>query len=78
MTSTSNVTFCCGHATPSGGGQLRMLKLAPNFEMAMYLAQVTGAAIVTDCALRWNAETERAIADPDYSAELGPVRIAPR
>lgn len=35
------------------GGQLRMMKLAPNFEMAMYLAQATGATIVTDCAFRW-------------------------
>lgn len=41
------------------GGQLRMLKLAPNFEMAMYLAQATGATIVTDCALRWK-EVQRA------------------
>ena len=36
-----------------GGGQLTMMKLAPNFEMAMYLAQATGAAIVTDSRHRW-------------------------
>jgi len=30
-----------------------MMKLAPNFEMAMYLAQATGSCIVTDCLLRW-------------------------
>ena len=36
------------------GGQLHMLKLAPNFEMSMYLAQATGACIVTDSEFRWN------------------------
>ncbi len=36
------------------GGQLNMMKLAPNFEMTMYLAQATGSCIVTDCAFRWN------------------------
>lgn len=41
------------------GGQLIMMKLAPNFEMAMYLAQATGACIVTDCHSRWS-EIERA------------------
>lgn len=35
------------------GGQLQLFKLAPNFEMAMYLAQATGAAIVTDSPFRW-------------------------
>jgi hypothetical protein len=35
------------------GGQLSMFKLAPNFEMAMFIAQATGAAIVTDHPLRW-------------------------
>lgn len=35
------------------GGLLTMAKLAPNFEMAMYLAQVTGAVIVTDSLHRW-------------------------
>ncbi|WP_327196048.1 DUF4238 domain-containing protein [Sphingomonas sp. ERG5] len=36
-----------------GGGQSRFMKLSPNFEMAMYLAQATGAAIVTDSVFRW-------------------------
>jgi hypothetical protein len=36
------------------GGQLNMVKLAPNFEMAMYLAQATGACIVTDSPFRWS------------------------
>jgi hypothetical protein len=29
------------------------MKLAPNCEMAMYLAQATGACIVTDSVFRW-------------------------
>lgn len=36
------------------------MKLAPNFEITMYLAQVTGSCIVTDCVFRWN-EVRRAI-----------------
>ena len=36
------------------GGLLTMMKMAPNFEMAMYLAQATGAAIVTDSPNRWD------------------------
>lgn len=35
-------------------GQLQMFKLAPNFEMSMYVAQATGATIVTDNVMRWN------------------------
>lgn len=35
------------------GGQLQLFKLVPNFEMAMYLAQATGAVIVTDSPFRW-------------------------
>ena len=37
----------------SDRGQLHIMKLAPNFEIAMYLAQATGAAIVTDSPHRW-------------------------
>jgi hypothetical protein len=36
-----------------GGGQMNMFKLLPNFEMTMYLAQATGASIVTDSPFRW-------------------------
>jgi len=36
-----------------GGGQLSLFKLAPNFEITMYLAQATGSCIVTDSAVRW-------------------------
>jgi hypothetical protein len=35
------------------GGQFNLMKLAPNFEMAMYLAQATGSCIVTDSPFRW-------------------------
>jgi hypothetical protein len=42
------------------GGLLTMMKLAPNFEMTMYLAQATGACIVTDSLFRWT-ELKRAI-----------------
>lgn len=35
------------------GGQMRQMQMSPNFEIAMYLAQATGASIVTDSAFRW-------------------------
>jgi hypothetical protein len=35
------------------GGQMTMFKLAPNFEITMYLALATGACIVTDSPSRW-------------------------
>src|SRR6202051_1337151 len=37
-----------------GGGQMNIFKLVPNFEMTMYLAQATGACVVTDSAFRWS------------------------
>ncbi len=36
------------------GGLINAFKLAPNFEMTMYLAQATGASIVTDSPFRWS------------------------
>ena len=42
-----------------GGGQMNMFKLVPNFEMTMYLAQATGACIVTDSPFRWKRGPER-------------------
>ena len=42
------------------GGQFHHMRLAPNFEMTMYLAQATGASIVTDSPVRW-AELQRSI-----------------
>lgn len=35
------------------GGQMRLMQMKPNFEIAMYLAQATGASILTDSAFRW-------------------------
>ncbi|KQO69144.1 hypothetical protein ASF22_18440 [Methylobacterium sp. Leaf87] len=35
------------------GGQFSLMKLAPNFEMTMYLAQAIGASIVTDSPFRY-------------------------
>jgi len=35
------------------GGQFMALKMAPNFEITMYLAQATGSCIVTDSVFRW-------------------------
>jgi hypothetical protein len=43
------------------GGQFSMMKLCPNFEMTMYLAQATGACIVTDSPFRWT-EIQMALA----------------
>lgn len=35
------------------GGQFNLAKMGPNFEMALYIAQATGASIVTDSPTRW-------------------------
>lgn len=34
-------------------GQFEVMKLVPNFEMAMFVAQATGSSIVTDSNYRW-------------------------
>ena len=56
------------------GGQMRLMQMAPNFEMAMYIAQATGATIVTDSAFRWQellrAARPRAKAPPARLAHL--------
>jgi len=43
-----------GSLSAEDGGQLSLMRLAPNFEIAMYLAQATGACIVTDSPVRWD------------------------
>ena len=48
-----------------GAGQMNVFKLAPNFEIAMYLAQATGACIVTDSLFRWS-EIRAATAQQRY------------
>lgn len=45
----------------TNGGQFEIMKMAPNFEMAMYLAQATGAQILTDSPFRWK-ELQAALA----------------
>ncbi len=35
------------------GGQLMMSSMSPNFEMALFMAQVTGSTILTDSRTRW-------------------------
>jgi hypothetical protein len=50
-------------ASGEKGGQFSLVQLAPNFEMAMYVAQATGSCIVTDSSFRWQ-EIRRAINRP--------------
>lgn len=45
----------------SKGGQLNMAQMGPNFEMSLYIAQATGASIVTDSPHRWR-EIKMAVA----------------
>ena len=55
------------------GGQFSVMKLAPNFEMAMYLAQVTGSCIVTDRISRW-----KEIRGLSISVRYGRTLVSPR
>ena len=66
------------------GAQLSMMKLSPNFEMAMYLAQATGSCIVTDSRHRF-AELLEALmrrgtvpdaGAPALAREIGRVPLA--
>ncbi|WP_207795644.1 hypothetical protein [Phyllobacterium zundukense] len=57
------------------GGQFNLMKLAPNFEMAMYLAQATGSCIVTDSAFRWS-EVMRAINQRARGSRAGLATLA--
>lgn len=57
------------------GGQFSMMKLSPNFEMTMYLAQATGACIVTDSAFRWT-EIRTAMARRTDSSNAGLSTLA--
>jgi len=64
-------------ASGEKGGQFSLMKLAPNFEMAMYLAQATGSCIVTDNTFRWQ-EICRAINRPARRSEAGLSALAHR
>ena len=64
---------------PAGeaGAQMTMMKLAPNFEMSMYVAQATGSSIVTDNSFRWQ-ELNRAIYRPLRKTEMALPELARR
>ena len=36
------------------GGQLTMMSMAPNFEISFFIAQITGAILLTDSPYRWS------------------------
>jgi hypothetical protein len=57
------------------GGQYNLMKLAPNFEMTMYLAQATGSCIITDNLFRWT-EVKRAIRQRAGGPYPGQVTLA--
>lgn len=40
-------------SNPSDGGQFMFFSLGPNYEMALFLAQITGSVIMTDSETRW-------------------------
>lgn len=52
------------------GGQLNLSRMGPNFEMALYIAQATGASIVTDSPLRWH-EMQLAVARQGGRVPMG-------
>jgi hypothetical protein len=55
------------------GGQYSLMKLAPNFEIAMYLAQATGSCIVTDSFFRWQEVVTTIIRRSASSTALEPL-----
>ena len=55
------------------GGQISVFKMAPNFEVTMYLAQATGSCIVTDSIFRWRellAAAGRGVQGPTPMSDL--------
>ncbi|AJD41688.1 hypothetical protein RGR602_CH02362 [Rhizobium gallicum bv. gallicum R602sp] len=56
-------------------GDVNLVRLAPNFEMSMYLAQATGAAIITDSAIRWR-DVQYAILRKARSSDQGLPALA--
>jgi hypothetical protein len=57
-----------------GGGQVILSKLAPNFEITMYLSQATGSCIVTDSASRWRELTATAQPATQSASPLSQLR----
>jgi hypothetical protein len=61
------------------GGVFNLMKLAPNFEMTLYLAQATGSYIVTDSAFRWREICKAARLDqvlPDLTSSMEKATFA--
>jgi hypothetical protein len=56
------------------GGQLIAQKMAPNFEITMYIAQATGSCIVTDSPFRWRELMAFAGRGVQHPAPLGHLR----
>jgi hypothetical protein len=56
------------------------MRLQPNFEMAMYLAQATGASIITDSPAPWQemrlAVRRREMALPELAQNIGASTFA--
>ena len=42
------------YINPGEGGQFMLNSMGPNYEMALFIAQVTGSVILTDSETRWN------------------------
>ena len=50
------------------GRQLMMISLAPNFEMSLFIAQITGSVILTDSETRWE-ELKGELSQDDHDAD---------
>jgi hypothetical protein len=64
------------------GGQFMMSSMGPNYEMALYIAQVTGSIIVTDSESRWlefqsAQHRNQGIARYPWSNIYNPLQVIP-
>tara|TARA_B100000446_G_C10551526_1_gene340576 strand:- start:443 stop:1555 length:1113 start_codon:yes stop_codon:yes gene_type:complete len=67
---------------PTGEGQLIMSSIAPNYEMSLFIAQVTGSVIVTDSETRWTEfeatqHREQGVANHPWSSLYGTLDSMP-
>jgi len=58
------------------GGQFIPFKMAPNFEITMYLAQATGSCIATDSVFRWRELLAAAGRNSHGSTQLSSLRTS--
>ncbi len=64
------------------GGQFMMFSMGPNYEMALFIAQITGSVILTDSETRWN-ELQAAqhrnlgIVDHPWNDVCSPLKVIP-